>query len=62
VSEKAIKSEVADGTSSPPVDAQSEFYSRLARASFGPDIGITANICISCGAVRQPNGEMPCDH
>ncbi len=46
MSEKAIKSEVADGTSSPPVDAQSEFYSRLARASFGPDIGITANICI----------------
>lgn len=21
-----------------------------------------ANVCISCGAKRQPNGEMPCDH
>ncbi|WP_150663074.1 hypothetical protein [Pandoraea commovens] len=19
-------------------------------------------LCIGCGAVRQPNGEMPCDH
>ncbi|WP_170935847.1 hypothetical protein [Pandoraea sp. PE-S2R-1] len=20
------------------------------------------SVCIGCGAVRQPNGEMPCDH
>lgn len=22
----------------------------------------TANVCISCGARRQANGEMPCEH
>jgi len=23
---------------------------------------LAPSVCLGCGAVRQPNGEMPCDH
>ncbi|QDH59465.1 hypothetical protein [Pandoraea pnomenusa] len=34
-------------------------FLKSVRVTIGPTV---PSVCIGCGAVRQSNGEMPCDH